>query len=97
MKLAVVVSWLVIGSASSALGFEATITKLSPGVAVPVGTVGRNALAPLPGVPVAPERAPAHYEPEGGGRAVGQRQTSAIPVPLPRPPQALGCPIVLND
>jgi hypothetical protein len=77
--------------------FEATITRVAPGAAAPVTAVDRSDLAPLPGVPISPSRAPAAYVFEAGPRSSGSGTVSNVPVPLPRPVQALGCPIVFAD
>ncbi len=82
---------------AQASAFEATITRVAPGKAVPVTAVGRNELAPPPGVETAPPRVRASYTPEIGGRPVGRNGASNIPTPMPRPSIALGCPIVFKD
>lgn len=66
----------VSGSASA---FEATLTKVAPIKAHPAGSVARDMLEPVEGVPVAPPRAPvtSSYMPETAPQAV--------PVPVSNP------------
>lgn len=78
MKLALFVSAALSAWAASASAGTATIEAASSLSPAPVGRVARNSLDPVPGVPIAPPRAPASYVP-----AMPMLSGQRAPAPLP--------------
>jgi hypothetical protein len=83
---------------TAAHAFEATITKAGSIKPHPVASVAKGELEPIDGVVIAKPREAALYQPEIGGRSSGTMGSNGkIPIPIPRPPIGLACPIVWLD